>query len=281
VAGGDPLLIRRVRLDVAAGQVSADARSRRRRTLHPDQRALPINELGAADAVYGYSFIVTNLDVSTGEQAAAVEHWYWHRTSIENVFRDAKLGAALRHLPSGYPQVNTAWMWGALLAASITGWLHQLTATRSGARLFGHRIRGGQAMIATLRHAADPGTGPADPSRRRAHPAPTTRTRPAQRGPRPHPRPTRTVLTRPSGPDATGDPPPEATLGPSACTQPENTGRTISTTGPKIDSPPYSRIRVSHLSALCLVGADSGVFDAVRIAAHPFTTCPSAYPHCS
>jgi hypothetical protein len=35
------LLIRRMRLDVDAGQVSPDARSRRRRTLHPDQRALP------------------------------------------------------------------------------------------------------------------------------------------------------------------------------------------------------------------------------------------------
>jgi hypothetical protein len=34
----------------------------------------------------------------------------------------------LRHLPSGYPQVNTAWMWGALLAASIADWLHLLTA---------------------------------------------------------------------------------------------------------------------------------------------------------
>ena len=146
------LLIRRVALDVSAGQVSADPRARRRRTLHPDQRALPLDELAAADAVYGYSFIVTNLDVATGERAVAVEHWYRHRTSIENVFRDAKLGAALRHLPSGYPQVNTAWMWGALLAASIAGWLHQLTATRSGARLFGHGIRGGQAMIATLRH---------------------------------------------------------------------------------------------------------------------------------
>ena len=94
--------------------------------------------------------MVTNLDVATGERAVAVEHWYRHRTSIENVFRDAKLGAALRHLPSGYPQVNTAWMWGALLAASIAGWLHQLTATRSGCeRLFGHGI---PAMIATLQH---------------------------------------------------------------------------------------------------------------------------------
>jgi len=91
--------------------------------------------------------------VSTGERAAAVEHWYRHRTQVENVFRDAKLGAALRHLPSGYLQVNTAWMWGALLAASIAGWLHQLTATPGrGGRLFGHGLRGGQAMIATLRH---------------------------------------------------------------------------------------------------------------------------------
>jgi hypothetical protein len=94
------LLIRRVRLDVTAGQVSADPRSRRRRTLHPDQRTLPLDELAAADAVYGYSFIVTNLDVSTGERAATVEHWYRHRTQIENIFKDAKLGGALRRLPS-------------------------------------------------------------------------------------------------------------------------------------------------------------------------------------
>jgi Transposase DDE domain group 1 len=147
------LLIRRVRLDLAAGQVSADPRSRRRRTLHPDQRALPISELAELDAVYGYSFILTTLDVSTPERAAGVEHWYRHRTSIENIFRDAKLGAALRHLPSGYPQVNTAWMWGALLAASIAGWLHQLTGTAGAdGALTGHGIRGGQAMIATLRH---------------------------------------------------------------------------------------------------------------------------------
>ena len=145
------LLIRRVAL--APGQVSADARSRRRRTLHPTQRALPIAELADLDTVYGYSFIVTNLDVSTPDKAAAVEHWYRHRTAIENVFRDAKLGAALRHLPSGYPQVNKAWLWGGLLAISIAGWVHHLTATPTpDGRLAGHGIRDGQAMIATLRH---------------------------------------------------------------------------------------------------------------------------------
>ena len=58
-----------------------------------------------------------------------------------------------RHLPSGYPQVNRAWMWGALLAVSIAGWLHQLTATpRPDGDLVGHGVRDGQAMIATLRH---------------------------------------------------------------------------------------------------------------------------------
>ncbi|MGH3868080.1 MAG: IS1380 family transposase [Pseudonocardiaceae bacterium] len=146
------LLIRRVRLDITAGQVSTDLRSRRRRTLHPDQRALPLAALAELDAVYGYSFIVTNLDVSTPAKAAAIERWYRHRTEIENVFRDAKHGAALRHLPSGYPEVNTAWMWGALLATSIAGWLHHLTATPGpDGRLLGHGVREGQAMIATLR----------------------------------------------------------------------------------------------------------------------------------
>ena len=151
------LLIRRVALDPgtgqAVGQITTDPRARRRRTLHPDQRALPLAELAALDHVYGYSFIVTNLDVSTGEQAAAVEHGYRHRTQVENLFRDTKHGAALRHLPSGHAEVNRAWMWGALLAASITGWLHQLTArTSPDGRLVGHGIRDGQAMMATLRH---------------------------------------------------------------------------------------------------------------------------------
>ena len=144
------LLIRRVRLD--SGQVSADPRSRRRRTLHPAQRALPIPELAQASAIYAYSFILTNLDVSAPDKAAAAEHWYRHRTSIENLFRDSKHGAALRHLPSGYVQVNTAWMWGALLAASMAAWLHQLTATTRGQDILaGHGVRGGKAMIATLR----------------------------------------------------------------------------------------------------------------------------------
>ena len=147
---GTRLLIRRVALDPA--QVSADPRSRRRRTLHPDQRALPFPELAQQPAVYAYSFILTDLDVSSPARAVAAEHWYRHRTTVENLFRDSKLGAALRHLPSGYPQVNAAWMWGALLAAAMAAWLHQLTGTALGEDIVhGHGVRGGKAMIATLR----------------------------------------------------------------------------------------------------------------------------------
>jgi Transposase DDE domain group 1 len=144
------LLIRRVALDPE--QVSADPRSRRRRTLHPDQRALPIPELARAGAIYAYSFILTSLDVTAPAKAIAAEHWYRHRTTVENIFRDSKHGAALRHLPSGYPQVNLAWMWGALLAGTMAAWLHQLTAFTAGQdTLAGHGVRGGKAMIATLR----------------------------------------------------------------------------------------------------------------------------------
>ena len=148
--GDTVLLIRRVRLDPE--QVSADPRSRRRRTLHPDQRALPIPELEAEPAIYAYSFILTNADVSTPAKAAACEHWYRHRTAVENIFRDSKHGAALRHLPSGYEQVNTAWMWASLIAAAVAAWLHHFTGLISGGELLeGHGTRGGKAMIATLR----------------------------------------------------------------------------------------------------------------------------------
>ena len=45
-----------------------------------------------------------------------------------------------------------AWMQGALLAATIAAWLHQLTATTAGEDILaGHGVRGGKAMITTLR----------------------------------------------------------------------------------------------------------------------------------
>jgi len=48
-------------------------------------------------------------------------------------------------------------MWAVLLAASIAGWLHQLTAaTRGRAIRAGHGVRGGKAMIATLAAGSSP-----------------------------------------------------------------------------------------------------------------------------
>jgi len=40
-------------------------------------------ELAGAGAIYAYSFILTNLDVTAPDKAVAVEHWYRHRTTVE------------------------------------------------------------------------------------------------------------------------------------------------------------------------------------------------------
>jgi hypothetical protein len=111
--------------------------------------------IGAIDAATG-AIKQRDRGFSAGELltgiAAAAEHWYRHRTTVESIFRDSKHGAALRHLPSGHPRVNLAWMWGALLAATMAAWLHQLTAVTAGQDILaGHGVRGGKAMIATLR----------------------------------------------------------------------------------------------------------------------------------
>jgi hypothetical protein len=134
-------VVRRVR--VPAGNISTDPRARRRRTIPKDQLALALD--GLVDHVYAYSFIATNLDVSTPTAAVAAEAWHRMRTDIEDRIRDAKHGAALRHLPSGDRAVNTVWMWGALLAVNMSAWLQELTGLDDGNGR-------GRAHLATLRH---------------------------------------------------------------------------------------------------------------------------------
>ena len=121
-------VVRRVRLDTAA--ISTDPRARRRRTIDPAQLALALD--GDLDEVYAYSFIATNLPVDTPAQAVAVEAWFRQRTDIEDRFRDAKHGAALRHLPSGDPAANLAWVWAAFLATALSAWLQELTGLDRG-----------------------------------------------------------------------------------------------------------------------------------------------------
>jgi hypothetical protein len=105
-------------------------RARKRRTIPKDQLTLALE--GRLDHVYGYSFILTNLAVGTDEQLAEIEWWYRHRTDIEALNKDAKLGAALRHLPSADHTVNSVWMWAALLACALSAWIQELTGTDRG-----------------------------------------------------------------------------------------------------------------------------------------------------
>ena len=138
---GNACVVRRVK--VRAGDISTDPRARRRRTIPKDQLALALD--GMVTHVYAYSFIATNLDVSTPARAVAVEAWHRMRTDIEDRIRDAKHGAALRHLPSGTKAANTVWMWGALLAVNLSAWLQELGGLDTGDGR-------GRAHLGTLRH---------------------------------------------------------------------------------------------------------------------------------
>lgn len=106
------------------------ARARKRRTVPTDQLALALD--GRIDAVYGYSFVLTNLEVSEPEQLAEVEFWYRHRTDIEALNKDAKHGTALIHLPSASHAVNSVWMWAGLLGCAISSWIQELTGIDAG-----------------------------------------------------------------------------------------------------------------------------------------------------
>ena len=121
-------IARRTRIPVEL--MPTDPRARKLRTIDKAQQALALE--GKLDHVLSYSFILTNLDVSTPAKLVEVEHWYRHRTDIEALNRDAKHGAALRHLPSGDRTVNTVWMWAALIACAITNWIQEITGIDDG-----------------------------------------------------------------------------------------------------------------------------------------------------
>lgn len=115
---GTRTVVRRVRVD--PDQVRSDPRSRRRRTIRPDQLALALT--GAATDIYAYSFICTNLDGT----AEMIEYWFRERAWIEERHKDSKLGYALVHLPSGKFRVNQAWMWSAYLATNLSAFVQTL-----------------------------------------------------------------------------------------------------------------------------------------------------------
>jgi hypothetical protein len=115
---GEPLrlIVRRVPFNakkIADGSLSA----RRRKTIHPDQLALALD--GQVASVFGYSFILTDIP---HQPTVWIEHFHRHRAQIEERLKDAKLGQALRHLPSASEHANRVWLTAALLALNLTAW---------------------------------------------------------------------------------------------------------------------------------------------------------------
>ena len=146
---GTRCVVRRV--PVRPDELSGDVRSRRRRTIDPNQ--LVLLEAGELGVVYAYSFIVTNLDWD----AVEIEAWFRMRALVEERLKEAKHGAALRHLPSGFSAVNRTWMWSAFLATNLSVFLQSLTGADTGpdGRAHGKRLR--RELISVpgrvLRHA--------------------------------------------------------------------------------------------------------------------------------
>ncbi|MER3410863.1 MAG: hypothetical protein C4306_12525, partial [Thermoleophilia bacterium] len=86
-----------------------------RKTIPPEQLALALD--GEVVSVFGYSFILTDID---GQTAVWVEHFHRQRAQIEERLKEAKLGQALRHLPSGDENANRVWLAACLLALNLT-----------------------------------------------------------------------------------------------------------------------------------------------------------------
>lgn len=113
------MIVRRTRY--SAAQISSNPRARRRKTIHPDQLAMLLD--GHAGNVYGYSFILTDIH---DEPVVWVEHFHRHRAQIEERLKDAKLGQALRPMPSADQNANRTWMAACLLALNLTAFVCDL-----------------------------------------------------------------------------------------------------------------------------------------------------------
>jgi Transposase DDE domain group 1 len=117
------LIVRRV--PVTAEKLrSGSPKARRRKTIPPDQLQIVLD--GQLDSTNAYSFIVT--DVPHEEMGTAeVERFHRQRAQIEERFNDAKLGHALRHLPSGNLAANRLWLCCCLLALNLSALICDLS----------------------------------------------------------------------------------------------------------------------------------------------------------
>jgi hypothetical protein len=106
----------------SAREPSKSPRARRLKTIHPEQLQLAL--AGQLASVYGYSFILTDIG---DRPTAEVEHFHRHRAQIEERLKDAKLGQALRRLPSGDINANRVWMTAVMCALNLSAMLCDLS----------------------------------------------------------------------------------------------------------------------------------------------------------
>ena len=148
------------RVKVVCEDLRADKRTRRRRTIDPNQ--LRLLENGEADVAYAYSFIVTNV---VGDPVE-IKAWSRMRALVEERMCDSKAGMALRHLPSGFEAVKRTWIWSAFLALHCSVWLQGLAGVDTGPD--GRAAR--QAAAPRADRRARPGPLPRPDARRAGRP---------------------------------------------------------------------------------------------------------------
>ena len=130
---GTRCVLRRVKVDQANHR--SDPRSRRRRTIDPDQ--LVLLEAGGEVQAYAYSFILTNLAGTPID----IEEMFRGRALVEERIKESKCGMALRHLPSGFASVNAVWSFAAFLAVNLSVFCQSLGGVDSSGRAHAKRAR--------------------------------------------------------------------------------------------------------------------------------------------
>jgi hypothetical protein len=81
--------------------------------------------------VYGYSFILTDLD----GDAAEIELWHRQRGQMEERVKELKLGNGLLHFPLGSLDANRTWQTAAVIAHNLVALLSALVTHVNHRRL--------------------------------------------------------------------------------------------------------------------------------------------------
>jgi hypothetical protein len=142
------LIVRRVPV-TAAELLAGSPKARRRKTIPPEQLQMVLD--GQLNSTYAYSFIVTDIP-AVEKTTAEVEHFHRQRAQIEERFKDAKLGQALRHLPSRDLNANRLWLCCALLALNICAWVCDISPAASASGTASDKHTPLRRHAKTLRH---------------------------------------------------------------------------------------------------------------------------------